>query len=70
LLTHRQTNKQTNKNWQKHNLLGGGNDLHWKTARQFASVGVMYCKNLRAKTVLNCTEMRETEMENIVIYIK
>jgi len=24
LLTHRQTNKQTNKNRQKHNLLGGG----------------------------------------------
>jgi len=26
LLTHRQTNKQTNKNRQKHNLLGGGNN--------------------------------------------
>jgi len=25
LLTHRQTNKQTNKVWQKHYLLGGGN---------------------------------------------
>jgi len=25
LLTHRQTNRQTNKVWQKHNLLGGGN---------------------------------------------
>jgi len=24
LLTHRQTNKQTNKVWQKHNHLGGG----------------------------------------------
>jgi len=24
LLTHRQTDKQTNKVWQKHNLLGGG----------------------------------------------
>jgi len=27
LLTDRQTNKQTNKNWQKHNLLGGGNNI-------------------------------------------
>ena len=26
LLTHRQTNKQTNKVWQKHNLLGRGNE--------------------------------------------
>jgi len=25
LLTHRQIDKQTNKVWQKHNLLGGGN---------------------------------------------
>jgi len=25
LLTHRQTDKQTNKNWQKHYLLSGGN---------------------------------------------
>jgi len=30
LLTHRQTDRQTNKLWQKHNLLGGGN----KTAKQ------------------------------------
>jgi len=31
LLTHRQTDKQTNKLWQKHNLLGGGKDYSdWK----------------------------------------
>jgi len=26
LLTHRQTDRQTNKVWQKHNLLAGGNN--------------------------------------------
>jgi len=31
LLTNRQTDKQTNKVWQKHNLLGGGNKHHNST---------------------------------------
>jgi len=29
LLTDKQTNRQTNKNRQKHNLLGGGNEIDY-----------------------------------------
>jgi len=37
LLTHRHTDKQTNKVWQKHNLLGEGNNAEQQsTVHSFA----------------------------------
>ena len=54
LLTHRQTNKQTNKNRQKHNLLGGGNKaLVLVTIREEMTTELL---NLPATAMhLNCT---------------
>ena len=41
LLTHRQTDRQTNKLWQKHNFLGGGNNVYlnfWSLASSIVSI--------------------------------